>query len=178
MMIEKLTQLLLNTGTSEKYSFSENRKIRLVNMSIFIFSLTSLFFIFFNFFVTRKETLAFIEILLFIILSSLFYFQNKGFVLFVRHAFIFLLQSFLIASIFILVPGKMVEYLLLSVILLQMLLYKNKVVFISLYLCNVILFYMPQVLFHTYPDEHYSYVNPSVLFISLAFIIYNLSFSS
>ncbi len=163
---------LLELGINDSNSYTENRKITLVNLALVVLFATVVFFIFYNFFVLDKPILASTEVIILFLVIGLLFLQKKGHVRFVRVALAIILQTFSIALIMFLARGRMAEYFLFVIMMLFMMLFYDKKFFIPLYFFNLIMFYMPQILYEPYPPEIFSWTNPIVTFVSLAVVIY------
>ncbi|MEL7005865.1 MAG: HAMP domain-containing sensor histidine kinase [Bacteroidota bacterium] len=98
--------------------------------------------------------------------------QFKGHTVAARITLSFILQTFIVLLIMFLARGRMAEYFLFVIMMLFMMLFYDKKIFIPLYLFNLAMFYVPQIVYQPYPPEIFSWTNPVVLFISLTVVIY------
>lgn len=166
-----LLNKLYNLAVHESLSITENRKTRVVNISLIMLVVTLLSYITYNL-LQHNFSLAFYEGILTLCIIFLFYLQHKGYRLLTRNLLIASLQTFLSLYILFFSPGSMGEYLLLLVLFLELILYHGKLILLFLFFYNLILFYLPQILFQVYPEENFSWANPLVIFVALPIAVY------
>jgi signal transduction histidine kinase len=162
---------LINLGVRPEDTPIENRKIKLLNVVLLVVIVFLLFYVVYNLF-NGLYTVAYFEVGLLGIYSTLFYFQYKGRTAVSRDVLIFSLQFFICLYMLYLRPGNMGEYVLFLVLFLQLVFYQDKRILIPLYLFNLVMFYVPQLLLHPYPDENFSFVNPLINFVAIPILVY------
>ena len=165
--IHKVVEIGLHNSVPDH----KKRHVRFLNVTLLVSLFTVFFFICLNLFYYKLYKLGIAEIGLLVFIFYIFYLNYLGKFKLARSLFFIAVHLFIIAVSMYLNVGRMTEYLHFVVILLLMYFYIESRSFIILYLVNLCLFYLPQIVYHPYPDDIYSWPNPLVFFISIFVIV-------
>ena len=171
MYLAETINKIVEIGLYDSIPDHKKRHVRFLNVTLLVSLFTVTFFVVLNLFYYRLYKLGIAEIGLLGFIFFVFYLNHLRKFKLARSLFFITVHIFIIAVSMYLNVGRMTEYLHFVIILLLMYFYIESRAFILLYLLNLFLFYLPQLVYHPYPDDIYSWTNPLVLFVSMFVIV-------
>lgn len=162
-MITKLLQI----GLDQSLGFEETIKVKLLNAVSLLFFLILYFFIIYHTFFTKTYPVAIAQFSASLSIPLIFYLQHKHKYSFAKIVyFIFLHLIIFFPSMFLLL-GRGVENFYIVVIILTLILIKESFWSYLLIFFDVFLYISPQLFFHPYPTNHYSFVTSLVVLAAI-----------
>lgn len=168
--MDRLWRRLVDAGITESIPSFEARVVRTVNFSSLIASLTLIFFVVYNI-ITRNFRLSLAEAIMASLLSFPVFLNYR------RHyqsgtvMLTVLLHVFVGVLTFWLVPGQMLEFVHVVLIVGLLMVYGWTWPFFFFYLLNVLMFYAPQVLFKVYPDDVFTFHYPLIVLVPVVLVL-------
>ncbi len=157
---------LLNIGNTKSLDFENEIKVRLLNAFSFVFSIILGFYVLYNFFYVKRYSLALIEFAILLIVPLIILLQHKRKYDFARVVFFMLLHLVIFVTSVFLSPGKRIEYFYLVIVMLLMVLARKITWTYVIIFLDIILFFVPQIVFNVYPEKGFPYTNSVILVIS------------
>lgn len=158
---------LLGLGLDDSLDFEESIKIKLLNAMALLFMVISYIFIFKHLFFTHKFEVAAAHFSASLSIPFIFLLQYKRKYKAAKIVFFTLLHVIIFASSMFLLLGHGVENFLIVNIILILILINNQLWRNVLIILNGFLFISPQLFFHPYATENYSFITYLVLFFSV-----------
>ncbi len=167
--IKRLWRRLINTGITDDLSASRRGVIRTVNVTSLVASITSWLFILYDatldLFLAGTDAIAGLLLPLPIFFNHRQQHQTATLLLFLTlHVFTGLVT-------FVLVPGQMLEFIHVALIVSLLMVYGWTWPFFAFYVLNVLMFYGPQLLLQVYPDTVFSFYYPLVTLVPIVFVV-------
>ncbi|MDN5205640.1 HAMP domain-containing sensor histidine kinase [Fulvivirgaceae bacterium BMA10] len=162
---------LINIGVQQDLNFSERRRVRTVNFSCIVAVFVGLFYVA-KHAIQGNYITSLIDLLFTILILPLFYLNHKKKYVLARYLFILVGDAFILLLATKLSPGTMIEYFNLVFMIIPLLFFKSPRVIFFFYIVSVILFFTPQIFFHVYSNDIYSFSNQLVLLISFFLIVW------
>jgi signal transduction histidine kinase len=158
---------LLGIGLDDSLDFEESIKVKLLNAVSFLFIIVSYIFIIKHLFFTHKYNVAASHFLASLTIPFIFILQYKKKYRAAKVIFFILLHSIIFISSMFLLLGQGVENFFIVNIILILILIKTRVWRNVLMVFNAFLFMSPQLFYHPYSSDNYSFVTYLVLFFSV-----------
>lgn len=150
---------LLNIGNSNQLDFEEEIKVRLLNAFSLVFMSVLIFFVTLNILITKQYQLAIVELSCFFVVPIIIWFQHKKKYSIARVLFFVILHSIIFYASVFSNPGMRIEYFYLIIIMFLMILVRNIYWTFILISLDIVLFFIPQVIFKSYPEASFPYAN-------------------
>ena len=161
-----LAKLLL-IGLDPSLGFEKTAKVKLLNILALVFLIILSFFAIFHTFYTKKYEMALVHFSVSFVVPFIFFLQHKHKYALAKVVFFVFLHGIVFVACMFLLLGQGVEhfYLVTTILLLTMI---NKRIWIYiLILLNVFLYASPQLFFHPYSSNNYSFVTSLVVFFAV-----------
>lgn len=158
---------LLGIGLDDSLDFEESIRIKLLNAVSFIFMLISYIFIVHHLFFTKKYEVALAHFTVSLLIPAIYYLHFKHSYKSAKIIFFTLLHGIIVAASMFLLRGQGIENFYIVVIILVLILIKNQVWVYILLLLNAFLYISPQLFFHPYPSNNYSFVTSLVVIFAI-----------
>ncbi len=172
MSIVKFISKTINLGVSSSNSLLEIKRSKVLNLCSFIALLTALFFLIFDFLNQQLSIYRSIVLIIEIIgFFGILFLQKTGY-LFISKT-LFLLMSILILFshanyAFI---GFYAEYQYLTLPLLALFFFDNKMIPYVILIISIVAFYLPNYLYNYYPEKYFGYLNVVFTFVGVFLIV-------
>jgi len=167
-----LIKKLLTIGISKVSTSKEKKRVRVLNLIVLICLLNVVFFFFFDFITgtldIHKTTVFFIETLVFI---GIIYMQGIGMVKLSRILFTIIVFWNLFYHCNVAFKGYYGEYQYIIIPLFALFFFDKSYVHYTLLTLAIIAFYVPNIHFKIYPEKYFGYMNTSLLFAGVFFIV-------
>ncbi len=156
---------VINSGTFGNHTDKENQQVRMLNLFALVSVAIIMGFACYNFILKRYLPFS-IELLFAFALLVVPLLNHLRKNLPAKILFFFLINALVMIATMVIFPGRLLEYVYFLNSILLLIFFKRKVIIHLFFFIDIVLFYLPQILFKFYPDEVFSYTNPIVLFVT------------
>ena len=163
---------LANIGINNVITTREQKKVRVLNIAVWISLIHAAFFLLFELLgsslnTSRIATLC-AEIFIY---SSVLFLQHRGWVNLARWSFIIAVFLNLFYHSNFVFKGFYGEYQYIVVALLSLIFFDRKIVHYSFLVASIAAFYLPNKYLDIYPDQYFGYLNVLFLFVASFYIV-------
>ncbi|MCG8320074.1 MAG: HAMP domain-containing histidine kinase [Cytophagales bacterium] len=162
---------IINAGVDSELPNKENRRVRMLNLFTLALFTLLIVYVISNLFLKRYDVLL-LETGFAVITLIVIFFNSKGKYRWAKFSFFYLINGFVFVFTVFIFPGRMLEYIYFLNAQLLLIFFSRPLIIYLFYIGNMLLFYLPQVVFQVYPPEVFSYTNPIILFVTF-FVVMN-----
>lgn len=162
---------IINAGVDSELPNKENRRVRMLNLFTLALFTLLIVYVISNLFLKRYDVLL-LETGFAVITLIVIFFNSKGKYRWAKFSFFYLINGFVFVFTVFIFPGRMLEYIYFLNAQLLLIFFSRPLIIYLFYIGNMLLFYLPQVVFQVYPPEVFSYTNPIILFVAF-FVVMN-----
>lgn len=162
---------IINAGVDSELPNKENRRVRMLNLFTLALFTLLIVYVISNLFLKRYDVLL-LETGFAVITLIVIFFNSKGKYRWAKFSFFYLINGFVFVFTVFIFPGRMLEYIYFLNAQLLLIFFSRPLIIYLFYIGNMLLFYLPQVVFQVYPPEIFSYTNPIILFVTF-FVVMN-----
>ena len=167
--MKRLWCRLINAGITDDLSPSRRGVIRTVNFASLIAIVTSWLFALYH--ITVDLFLASTNAIVGLVLPLPIFFNYRQQHQIATLLLFVMLHVFTGLVTFVLIPGQMLEFLHVVLIVSSLMVYGWTWSFFAFYLLNVLMFYGPQLLLKVYPDDVFSFHYPLATLVPVVFVL-------
>jgi len=158
---------LFGIGLDQSLDFEESIKIKLLNVVSFLFVIISYIFIAKHLFFTGRYEVALVHFIVSLTIPCIYYLQYKRKYATAKTLFFILIHIIIFIPSMFLLLGKGVENFYIIVIILVLILIEKPIWVYSLLTLNSFLYIAPQLFFHPYSDQNYSFITSLVVILAI-----------
>lgn len=158
---------LFSIGLDQSLDFEESIKIKLLNVVAFLFEIIAIIFIIKHVFFTDKYEVALVHFTVALLVPLIYFLQYKHKYKAAKGIFFTLLHSVIFFPSMFLLIGKGVENFYIVTIILVLILINDTVWIYFLLGLNAFLYVAPQIFFHPYLPENYSFITSLVIILAI-----------
>lgn len=162
---------IINAGVDSDLPNKENRRVRMLNLFTLALFTLLIIYVISSLFLKRYDVLL-LETGFAVITLIVIFFNSKGKYRWAKFSFFYLINGFVFVFTVFIFPGRMLEYIYFLNAQLLLIFFSRPLIIYLFYIGNMLLFYLPQVVFQVYPPEVFSYTNPIILFVTF-FVVMN-----
>ncbi len=158
---------LWGIGLDQSLDFEESIKIKLLNVVTFLFIIISYIFIAKHLFFTGRYEVALVHFIVSLTIPAIYYLQHKHKYAAAKALFFVLIHIIIFIPSMFLLLGKGVENFYIVVIILVLILIEKPIWVYSLLAFNAFLYIAPQLFFHPYSNQNYSFITSLVVILAI-----------
>ena len=156
---------IIDAGVDSKLPNVENRRVRMLNLFTLTLFTLLIFYVLYNL-ALKRHNVALLETGFALIAPIVILLNSKRKYTLAKLSFFYLINGFVFVFTVFVFPGRMIEYVYFLNAQLLLIFFSRPAIIYSFYIVNILLFYLPQVVFEVYPAAVFSYTNPIILFVT------------